>query len=240
MAVTPTASRAALFDLDGTLVDSEPRSYAAWTRLFDAHGAPWDEELIRGFIGRRGVDVMADLMHLFPGVSMAQLQAEALSYVRAADLPPLRPLAGSVELVRRVAGRGDPIALVTSGGRGYAEEALAGLGVRDAFTALVTADDVTEGKPHPQGYLLACERLGVRPAEAVAFEDAPAGIAAVRAAGSGCVAVTSTHRRVELSAADLIVDSLAEIDWPVTLGADPAAGPVPDNDRSESTWRSAR
>jgi len=231
MALNP---RAALFDLDGTLVDSEPRSFAAWTRLFEAHGAPWDEALIRSFIGRRGIDVMADLLHLFPGMTMEQLQTEALSYVRAADLPPLLPLAGAVELVGRVAAAGVPVALVTSGGRDYAEEALGDVGVRSAFTVLVTADDVTDGKPHPQGYLMACARLGVPPAETVAFEDAPAGIAAVRAAGGRCVAVATTHGRHELAGADLVVDSLAEIDWPVTLG------PAYDNDRSEHTWRSAR
>lgn len=232
MALNP---RAALFDLDGTIVDSEPRSFTAWTRLFDAHGAPWDERLIRSFIGRRGIDVMADLMHLFPGMTTEQLRAEALSYVRAKDLPPLLPLAGAVELVGRVAASGAPVALVTSGGRDYAEEALGDLGVRPAFTVLVTADDVVEGKPHPEGYRLACDRLGVCPGETVAFEDAPAGIAAVRAAGGRSVAVTSTHDRDELAGADLVVGSLAEIDWPVTL-----EGPASDNDRSEQTWRSAR
>jgi sugar-phosphatase len=216
MALTPRAHhRAALFDLDGTLVDSEPRSFAAWSRLFGAHGVPVDEPLIRSFVGRRGVDVLPEVMHLFPGMTVGELQSEALSYVRAAGLPPLEPLAGAVELVRRLAASGVPVALVTSGGRGYAEEALGGLGIRSAFTVLVSADDVTRGKPDPQGYLLACDRLGVAPGHAVAFEDAPAGIAAVRAAGSACVAVATTHDRTALSEADLVVDSLAEIDWNV-------------------------
>ena len=224
-----------LFDCDGTLVDSEPRSFAAWTRLFDAHGAPWDEDLIRSFIGRRGTDVMPGLMHLFPGKTADALLAETLGYARAAHLPPLEPLAGAVELVRRVTAHGTPVALVTSGGRGYAEEALGDAGVRSAFTLLVTADDVTRGKPDPQAYLMACERLGVAPEEAVVFEDAPAGITAAHAAGSVCVAVATTHTRTELAGADLVVGSLAEIDWPVALD-----GPASDYDRSEHTWRSAR
>ncbi|HEY3688428.1 MAG TPA: HAD family phosphatase [Streptosporangiaceae bacterium] len=233
MALIPRAHhRAALFDLDGTLVDSEPRSFAAWSRLFGAHGVPVDEPLIRSFVGRRGVDVLPEVMHLFPGMTVGELQTEALSYVRAAGLPPLEPLAGAVELVRRVAAS-VPVALVTSGGRSYAEEALGGLGVRSAFTVLVSADDVTRGKPDPQGYRLACDALGVAPEHAVAFEDAPAGIAAVRAAGSVCVAVATTHDRTQLSGADLVVDSLAEIDWPIMLDGR-------HNDRSEQTWHSAR
>lgn len=212
MALTP---RAALFDLDGTLVDSEPRSFAAWTRLFDAHGVPVDEAVIRGFTGRRGVDVIASVLHLFPGATVEALNAESLGYLREGDLPPLQPHAGAVELVRRTAAAGVPLALVTSGGRAYAEETLAVVGVREWFSVLVTADDVTDGKPHPQGYLQACTRLGVDPAESVAFEDAPAGVAAVRAAGGRCVAVATTHGRDELDGADLVVDSLAEIDWPV-------------------------
>lgn len=216
MAVTPQAHRAALFDLDGTLVDSEPRSFAAWTRLFDAHGVPVDETVIRGFTGRRGVDAIASVLHLFPGATAEALNAEALGYLREGGLPPLRPHPGAVELVHRTAAAGVPLALVTSGGRAYAEEALAMVGLREWFSLLVTADDVTDGKPHPQGYLQACTRLGVDPSESVAFEDAPAGIAAVRAAGSRCVAVATTHGRDELGGADLVVDSLAEIDWPVT------------------------
>jgi len=215
MALTSRIPRAALFDLDGTLVDSEPRSFAAWTRLFDAHGVPADEAVIRGFTGRRGVDAIASVLHLFPGATAEALNAEALGYLREGDLP-LEPHPGAVELVRRTTEAGVPLALVTSGGRAYAEAALAAVGVREFFGVLVTADDVTDGKPHPQGYLQACDRLGVDPAESVAFEDAPAGVAAVRAAGSRCVAVTTTHGRDQLGGADLVVDSLTEIDWPVT------------------------
>ena len=125
MAVTDTA---ALFDLDGTLVDSEPHSFAAWTRLFQAHGAPHDEALIRGFMGRRGADVLPTLLHLFPGSSSEALMAEVLGYLRSADLPPVEPLPGAVRLIRRVAAAGAPLALVTSGGREYAEETLVELG----------------------------------------------------------------------------------------------------------------
>jgi mannitol-1-/sugar-/sorbitol-6-phosphatase len=76
---------------------------------------------------------------------------------------------------------------------------------------MVTADDVSRGKPDPEGYLTAARRLGVDPVEALVVEDAPPGIEAGRAAGAAVVAVTSTHARAELGGADVIVETLEEL-----------------------------
>ena len=81
----------------------------------------------------------------------------------------------------------------------------------DWFDAVITGEDVTRKKPDPQIYLVTAEKLGVAPAHCVVFEDAPAGVAAAKAAGMLCVAVTSSVDRDKLSDADLIVDSLAEV-----------------------------
>jgi beta-phosphoglucomutase-like phosphatase (HAD superfamily) len=82
---------------------------------------------------------------------------------------------------------------------------------------IVTADDVTAGKPDPEGYLRARDDLGVAAPLCVVFEDSPAGIAAAKAGGLYCVAVTTTHEPAHLGGADRIVASLAEITWPVLV-----------------------
>jgi len=207
--------RAAVFDLDGTIVDSEPRSRQALRRLFDVHRVPHDEALLRRFVGRRGPEVFAELDHLFPGRHPAQLSAEVGSYFHEPGQPPLAALPGAVELAGQIHRQGDPLALVTSAGRAHAVPTLAGLGLLGLFQVIVAGDDVTLGKPHPEGFRRASEELGIAPSRCVAFEDSPAGLAAARAAGMYCVAVATTHPRSELCEADQIVAGLTEITWPV-------------------------
>ncbi|GAA2814203.1 HAD family phosphatase [Saccharopolyspora taberi] len=193
---------AALFDLDGTLVDTEPRSQAAWARLFRTHGVPHDERLLASFAGRPGKQVLAEHLHSFPGRTVEELFAEALSYATL----PAAPVSEVVDVLRALHREGIPVGVVTSGTADYARGELAAIGVLPLLGVLITADDVTEGKPAPEGYLAGCRALGVEPARAVVFEDAPAGIAAAKAAGAYCIALTTTQPAAALAGADEVVD----------------------------------
>lgn len=204
--------RAVVFDLDGTLVDTEPRNRAMWIRLFEAHGVPYDEALIASFAGRRGLEVLDELAHLFPGRTAEELFAQVVSYGAAPDLPPATPVPGAVELVRALHDADVPTAIVTSAQRPYAEAVLDDLGIREIPAATVTAGDVAAGKPDPEGFLAAAGMLGVPPAETVAFEDAPAGVAAAKAAGMTCVGVTTTQPARALAGADHLVANLKEVE----------------------------
>ncbi|MFG2016779.1 HAD family hydrolase [Actinomadura geliboluensis] len=203
---------AAVFDLDGTLIDTEPRNRVMWSRLFDAHGVPWDDALIGSFAGRRGLEVLRDLAHLFPGRKVEELFEQAVSYEALPGMPAVAPVPGAVALVRSLADAGVPLAVVTSGQRPYAERLLAELGIRDLLDLVVTAGDVVTGKPHPEGYLAAARDLDVPPQEAVGFEDAPAGVAAVKAAGMTCVGVITTQPAGALAEADHVVADFQEVD----------------------------
>jgi len=208
-------ARAAVFDLDGTIVDSEPRGLMALRRLFGDYGVRYDAALLRRFVGRRGPEVFAELDHLFPGKHPDHLSAEVEAYVHAPGQPPLPALPGAVELAGEIHRQGAPLGLVTSADRDHAVATLDRLGLLGLFAVLVTGDDVAIGKPDPEGYRRASTKLGVPPSCCVAFEDSPAGLAAARAAGMYCVAVATTHPRPELAAADRIVADLTEITWPV-------------------------
>ncbi|MFI6518797.1 HAD family hydrolase [Spirillospora sp. NPDC050679] len=209
--MTELSLEAVAFDLDGTLIDTEPRNRVMWSRLFDAHGAPYDEALIASFAGRRGREALADLLHLFPGRGVEELFQQALTYENAPDMPAARPVPGAVGLVRALHAAGVPVAVVTSGMRGYAFGLLDALGVRDLLELVVTADDVAVGKPDPEGFLAAARGLAVPPERMVAFEDAPAGVAAVKAAGMTCVGITTTQPPDALAAADRVVADLLEV-----------------------------
>ena len=212
--IPPGRLAAAVFDLDGTLIDSETRSRESWLHVFEMRGIPPDEALIRSFIGRRGVDMHGLLRERLPGHDPAELMAASSAQFHAPHHPPLGPLPGAVELIRTLAAAGVPLGLVTSAGRRYAEDSLGGLGIREFFSVLVTAEDFRVGKPDPEGYRDACAALGHPPASCVVFEDAPAGVTAAKAAGAYCVAVTTTHQTTALAAADLVVSDLSAVTWP--------------------------
>ena len=205
MLTTSKQFSAALFDLDGTLVDTEPRSQAAWARLFRTHGVPHDQRLLASFAGRPGKAVLAEHRHRFPGHTVEELFAEALSYATL----PAAPVTAVVDLLRDLHSSGLPIGVVTSGTADYARAELAAIEVLPLLGVLITADDVALGKPDPEGYLAGCRALGVEPERTVVFEDAPAGVAAAKAAGAYCVALTQTQPAAALAAADEVIDPSA-------------------------------
>ncbi len=187
---TPLTATAVLFDLDGTLIDSEPRSRELWGRLFAAHGIAPTPDLLDSFAGRRSAEVIAEHLHRFgSGLTPEDLRRELRRIDEGSDLPETQLMRGARTLLNRLRDAGIPTALVTSGGLTYATDQLTRLGVADHFMTLVTADDVEQGKPSPEGYLLACRRLDVDPREALVFEDSAAGIQAARASGAACIAV---------------------------------------------------
>ncbi|MGV8908850.1 MAG: HAD family hydrolase [Propionicimonas sp.] len=193
---------ALLLDLDGTLVDSEGFHRQVFRNWFAARGWPVSEEVLAGFTGRRADDVLANSPGPWTGQDVAVMLAELLAGM--AVLPRPRLASGAADLV---AAAGVPLGLVTSANTAWARTCLGDL--LDAFAVVVTRDDVTHGKPHPEPYRLACERLGVAASDCVAVEDAPAGVASALAAGIGTVvAVAGTFTRDQLADAHQVVDAL--------------------------------
>jgi sugar-phosphatase len=195
--------RAVLFDLDGVLVESREateRVWMAWARANDVG----EEELRSAMHGVRSVEVVRALRPGFDAVA----EARGIEARQAADVAGLRAIRGAGEALSAL--RADRVAVVTSATPGLAAARLGAVGIEPP-AVMVTADDVSRGKPDPEGYLIAARRLAVDPAEALVVEDAPPGIEAGRAAGAAVVAVTSTHARAALGGADVIVETLEEL-----------------------------
>jgi len=120
----------------------------------------------------------------------------------------IKPLPGATELIKSLKELGFKLSLASSAPMKNIRLITRGLGINNYFHSIVSGQDVTEGKPSPQGFLLAAKRLGVAPQNCIIIEDAVAGVSAAKRAGMHCLAVTNTHPRVSLMEADLIVDTL--------------------------------
>lgn len=203
-----------LLDLDGTLLDSEPMHRAAFKTLFDSRGWKVSPDTYALFVGRRGSDVFASTPGPWVDEDPDALVAEVIGYLSRTDASPL-PVDGATELIRNWHAHGIPLALVTSATRVWAEYAVEEvLGVRQCFSALVTWEDVSHGKPHPAPYEAACRALHVKPVGVTAVEGSIAGVASAVAAGVGrVVGITATTDRALLrdAGAHQVIDSLSEL-----------------------------
>ncbi|MEV4789763.1 HAD-IA family hydrolase [Streptomyces tuirus] len=202
-------AQALLFDNDGTLVSSLASVDRCWTRWAGEYGITAEEFAKVELHGRPAAEIAADLLP-------AELVPEAVARIEdleVDDVPNdgVRLLPGTRAFLDVLPA--ERWAVVTSATRRLAEARLDAVGILPK--TLVAADDITRGKPDPEPYLLAARALGVDPAHCVVFEDAPAGLAAGRAAGMTTVALTTTHQAHELRA-DLIVENLSALSALVT------------------------
>lgn len=190
-----------LLDLDGTLVDSEPLHRASYEAWFAHRG--WELPDLAMFTGRRAQDVFAVEPGPWSGEDPDDLARQVVAFIP--DEPPT-PVPGARDLLVGASASGVPLAIVTSAGPAWVERSLEALDLPlDSLDLVVTARDVVDGKPHPAGYALACERLAAAAADAVAAEDSPAGVRAALGAGvRRVVGVATTHPATQLEGAGAV------------------------------------
>ena len=199
----PLRCRALLFDLDGVLADSTASVEHHWRAWAERHGLDPDA-LLHVVHGRRAIDTIRDVVPTLD----AEAELAALVAAEAGDTTGVTASPGAAALLPRLPA--GSWAVVTSGVRAVALARLRAGGL-PLPPLLVPADEIARGKPDPEGYLTAAARLGVAPDDCVVFEDAPAGVAAARAAGMRCVALTTTHPASALASAHRIAPSLAGV-----------------------------
>lgn len=207
----PTPAFAALFDMDGVLVDNTDFHINAWIQFAHHNGLTLTrEQYVEHINGHVSADSMAYVFgHPLAATELAQRTEEKEEIYRTLYLPHRQPLTGLVDFLTAMQATGVPMAVGTSAPESNIGFTLDGLSLRPFFETVVDASMVTRGKPDPEIYRKAADRLNMTPARCVVFEDAFAGIEAGLRAGMVVVALATTHTRAELatSGAALIIDN---------------------------------
>lgn len=198
LSIPPGDFAAHIFDCDGTVVDSMPLHYHAWVAALREHDAPFEftERYFYASAGIAEADVTRQLNELHgSSLDPAGVVRSKQRWFRE-HLPELRAIAAVEAIVRELGAVGTPMAVASGSELIIVEPSLEAVGLRSFFPVIVTPEAVRRGKPAPDMFLLAAERLGVPPQDCLVYEDGRSGIEAAAAAGMACVYVPSGEVRL--------------------------------------------
>lgn len=201
---------ACIFDMDGTLVDNCAWHVLAWREFAHRHGRDISEQQVLEWMGATSAFYMERIfMRRLPPSECEELTREKEALYRELYAPHLRLPDGLDALLRSARERGVKLAIATGGSKDNVDFVVDGLGLREVFDVIVDASHYKRGKPAPDCYLVAAERLGVPPSQCLVFEDAVGGIRSAKAAGMKVAAITATMPRetLELEKPDFILSS---------------------------------
>lgn len=191
--------KAVIFDLDGTLTDSDKVHFQVFKEIFAQHGIDLDRALYRQKIsGRQNAAILADFLPDLSDAEVEAFSADKEATFRTAAHGTLTPLAGLLELIEQIKRQGLAISVVTNAPPENATFMLKELGLSDTFAPVVIGDRLPRGKPDPLPYQTALDQLSISAEEAITFEDSTAGIRSAVGAGIKTIGVTTTHSKAEL------------------------------------------
>ena len=203
---------AVLFDMDGVIIDSEPLWSEAESQLLARRKLRYSPELksvLMGRNSRESVGLLIEYYNLSERVD--DILAERNQLIERLFKEQLKPVPHAVNIVRSVRESGIKTALASSSPKPLIELAIEELKIAGLFDVILSSDQVERGKPAPDIYLRAAGDLGVSAHKCLVVEDAPSGVAAAKAAGMRCLAISTNVSELELAAADLVVNSFSEI-----------------------------
>ena len=214
-AVTPSGAQrtAVIWDMDGTIVDTAALHFNAWQTVFRSRDIAFSREDFRKNFGLRNDTIIKEVLGpQAPPEEIASISSEKTQLFReSVKREGVKAMPGAIELLSALHGKGVPMAVASSAPRQNAETFLRMLGITHLLDIVVSGEEVVNGKPDPEIFLLAAGRLGVSPACCVVVEDAVGGVAAARAAGMRSIGVAANHPRESLRLADMVVDSLSQV-----------------------------
>jgi beta-phosphoglucomutase family hydrolase len=213
--MTEKPNRAVIWDMDGVIADTGIYHFRSWQYAFQKRGITFTEIDFQHIFGQRNDMIIRNTL----GREMTQAEINSVAEdketcFRSVVKSKVKPFPGVVPLLKTLRSNGISAAIASSAPLENITLILDEAGIAAFFQAIVFGREVSEGKPSPQVFLKAAQKLGVQPAACIVIEDAVAGVAGAKRAGMRCIAVTNTHNAAGLSQADLVVDSLEKVGLP--------------------------
>lgn len=204
--------KAAIFDLDGVIVDTVPLHFKAWERMFNDYGKKFDfNDYKQKVDGIPRIDGCRAILTDFSDEKITEASEKKQSYyMQYLNEDGVKVYDTTVLLIKNIIAAGIHTAVVSSSKN--LPFILDKVGLTDKFEVRISGSDVTKGKPDPQVFLMAAEKLGILPTESVVFEDATLGVEGAKRANMHCVGIDRTDRPDLFKKADIIVKDLGEID----------------------------
>jgi beta-phosphoglucomutase len=210
--MTNNRQRGVIFDLDGVLTLTGPAHQQSWSDLAEQHECSMTDEFFRNTFGMQNYQIIPLLLGREASPQeIAEMSEQKEVCYRRIVASQLQAAPGVLTLLADLKQQGFALAIGSSAPQANVDLAVNTLDIRAFFQAIVTGEQVTQGKPAPDTFLLAAQELGLDPGQCVVVEDAVQGVAAGKSAGMAVIAVTTTRERADLNQADRIVDSLSEV-----------------------------
>ncbi len=214
-------TKAVIFDMDGVIIDSEPIHHMIEKKLFEDLGIDVPYELHKSFVGKTTRDMFSRLKEEYGLMQSLEELIEMkdiryYNYLKSLDSLPAVP--GVTDLIKTLYSNGLKLAVASSAPVREIDLVVESFGLSEFFISRTSGEEVKKGKPEPDIFLLAAERVGVEPAECVVIEDSRNGILAARAAGMKCIAFMNPNTKPQdLSEADMVVTDLSQLDYEAVM-----------------------
>jgi len=203
---------AVIFDMDGVLADTGPIHYESWVKMANEIGKTFKKSFFEATFGQQSVPITRQLVGRNVDQNLVEKWAQLKEqYYREMVKDKIKPLPGVIGLIEVLKSMNFKLAVGSSGPPENVELILKSLKIEFFFDTIITAAEVKNGKPSPDVFIIAAQKINVKPQNCVVIEDAPVGIEAAKRANMKCIALTTTHDIVDLRIADMIVQDLSYV-----------------------------
>lgn len=201
-----------IFDVDGVLADTGPIHFESWVKLANEIGKNFKKSFFEATFGEQSVPITRKLVGNNVDQNLVEKWAQLKElYYREMVRDKIKPLPGVIKLIEDLKSNNFKLAVGSSGPSENVDLLMKALKIEEFFDSVITAEDIQNGKPSPDVFLLASEKINIKPENCVVIEDAPVGIEAAKRANMKCIALTTTHEIVKLHGADIIVQDLSYV-----------------------------
>ena len=206
--------KAVIFDMDGVVVDSINYDYEAWRDTLLKLGVSISFKDYKCFTGMKGTEIVKFYAPNLSEEDLMKFQTlKENFFINLINKNGIKPVNGVLDFINSLKKKGYKVGLATAAPTDKLNAVLTALKIKNIFDAMVNADEVKKGKPHPEIFLKAADKLHVPPAESIVIEDAVNGVKAAKAGNFLCVAITTSHSAKDLKEADHIINGYGQFDW---------------------------